>query len=264
MAYPLPVVSPPTPARFGQSLRRDRWWTGPLMTALVFGGAGAYATWAIFQGNHYFVEPYLSPFYSPCITASCPDEVRMVGLRWWPFSPAILMMGVILGFRGTCYYYRKAYYRAFFMDPPACGVGEPWGKGYRGESSFPLILQNLHRYFLFLSIPVLLLLWYDTFKAFVFPDGFGIGVGSLVLLVNVVLLTGYLLGCHSLRHLVGGSVDCANCGRFARARHDAWKKASWFNALHMQWAWASLVFVCFADLYVRLLAQGALTDFRIL
>ena len=259
----LPVVSPPAPARFGQTLRRDRWWAGPLGTALTLGLAGAYATWAIFQGRDYFHEPYLSPFYSPCITDRCPDEVRVLGLSWWPFSPAILMMGVILGFRATCYYYRKAYYRAFFMDPPACAVGEPWGKGYRGETFFPLILQNFHRYFLYLSIPVLLFLWYDTFKAFFFPDGFGLGVGTLVLLVNVVLLSGYLFGCHSFRHLVGGSVDCTNCSRWGQARHAAWKRSTWFNLRHGNWAWASLVFVCIADLYVRLVARGVITDFRI-
>ncbi len=260
----LPVVTTAPPDAFGRTLRRDRWWGAPLATALTLGICGAYATWAIFQGRHYFAEPYLSPFYSPCITASCPEEVRMLGLSWWPFSPAILMMGVILGFRGTCYYYRKAYYRAFFMDPPACAVGEPWGKGYRGEASFPLILQNAHRYFLYLSIPVLLLLWYDTLKAFFFPDGFGVGMGTLVLLVNVVLLSGYLLGCHSLRHLVGGGVDCASCARFGGTRHAAWKGATRFNAKHASWAWASLVFVCVADLYVRLVAAGVITDFRFL
>ena len=36
---------------------------------------------------------------------------------------------------------------------------------------------------------------------------FGIGVGTLVLAVNVMLLGGYTLGCHSLRHLVGGYLD---------------------------------------------------------
>ncbi|HEX5726879.1 MAG TPA: hypothetical protein VFX98_15495 [Longimicrobiaceae bacterium] len=261
MASSLPVLA--TQSRFGETQRRDRWWVAPLATALTFGGAGGYATWAILQGRDYFTEPYLSPFYSPCLAAQCPDEVEMLGIGWWPFSPAILLMAVILGFRATCYYYRKAYYRSFFMDPPACAVGEPWGAGYRGETFFPLVLQNLHRYFLYLSIPVLLLLWYDTLKAFVFPGGFGVGLGTVVLLVNVVLLTGYLLGCHSLRHLVGGSVDCASCAAFGRARHGAWQRAGWFNRLHMQWAWSSLVFVCIADLYVRLLARGVISDPRI-
>ena len=259
----LPVIATPAPARVGETLRRDRWWTQPLTTALTLGLAGAYATWAIFQGRHYFVDPYLSPFYSPCITAACPEEVRIFGLNITRISPAVLMMGVILGFRATCYYYRKAYYRAFFMDPPGCGVGEPRGLKYKGETAFPFILQNLHRYFLYLSIPVLLWLWYDTVKAFIFHGSFGIGVGSLVLTLNAVLLSGYLFGCHSLRHLIGGSVDCTGCSRAGKMRHGLWRRATWFNALHGNWAWASLVFVCFADLYVRLLSMGVITDFRI-
>src|SRR5262249_26335349 len=152
---------------------------------------------AVFQGVNYFAEPYLSPFYSPLIKAS-----------WWPFSPAILLMWIPLSFRLTCYYYRKAYYRAFFWDPPACAVGElrgsKAGAGYTGERGFPFWLQNLHRLALYASLVVLLFLGYDTIRAFFFPNGFGVGLGSLVLLANVVLLTGYTLSCHSFRHLVGG------------------------------------------------------------
>lgn len=260
--------------RLGATLRRDRWWVAPLTIAAGLAVCGGYATWAIvevplfgvaiFESGNYFAEPYLSPFYSPCLSAGCPEDVRMLGLAWWPFSPAVLLMWVVLGFRGTCYYYRKAYYRAYFVDPPACAVDEHRGDRYSGETSFPLILQNFHRYFLYPSILILVFLWYDTAKAFVFPDGFGVGVGSLVLLVNVVLLTGYLLGCHSLRHLVGGGVKCYSCARFGETRHRLWKGASFFNRAHMPWAWTSLVFVCVADLYIRLVATGTIPVLRIL
>jgi hypothetical protein len=260
----LPVVSgTPTPARFGQTLRRDRWWTSPILAAATLLGAGGYATWAIMFGTHNWAPPYLSPFYSPCLGASCPDEFRIASIPTFGLSPAILVMIVVFGFRTTCYYYRKTYYRSLFFDPPACAVGEPWGKGYKGESAFPLIAQNFHRYFLYLALIVLAFLWYDTLKAFVFDGRFGIGLGTVLLVVNSFLLSGYLLGCHSLRHIVGGSVDCASCTRFGRARHGAWKRASWFNALHGNWAWASLVFVCIADIYVRLVARGAIVDPRI-
>src|SRR5687767_4298597 len=194
MASSPPVVLPTV--RLGATERADRWWLAPLSVALGLSLAGAYATWAIFQGDNYYAAPYLSPFYSPCLSAQCPEEVRLIGVSWWPFSPAILMMGAILGFRGTCYYYRKAYYRAFFMDPPACAVEEHRGHKYRGETAFPWIIQNIHRYFLYLSIPILGLLWYDSLHAFNFGGSFGIGLGSIVLLVNVVLLTGYTFGCH--------------------------------------------------------------------
>ena len=257
----LPVVVPRP--RLGATLRRDPWWVSPLAVATGLTLLAAYATWAVFQGDNFYAEPYLSPFYSPCITESCPADIRVLGIRWWPFSPAILMMGVIIGFRTTCYYYRKAYYRAFFMDPPACAVGEHRGHRYRGERAFPFVLQNVHRYFLYLSLPILLFLWYDSLHAFFFPDGFGVGIGSLVLLVNVVLLTGYLSGCHSLRHLVGGNVDCWSCVRGGGARRGAWKGVSFFNRHHMFWAWTSLFFVCAADLYVRLVAAGVITDLRL-
>ncbi|MGH7459137.1 MAG: succinate dehydrogenase [Longimicrobiaceae bacterium] len=258
----LPVMNPR--ARFGETMRRDRWWASPLAVALGLAACGAYATWAIVYGADYYADPYLSPFYSPCLAAQCPAEIRLLDIGWWPFSPAILIMGAILGFRGTCYYYRKAYYRAFFMDPPACAVGEPRGHDYKGETAFPFVLQNLHRYFLYLSIVIILFLWYDTFHGFFFPGGFGVGVGSLVLLANVTLLTGYLLGCHSLRHLAGGQMDCASCSRFGRARQRTWKGLTFFNRDHMAWAWTSLLFVCLTDLYVRLVAAGVITDVRIL
>ena len=257
-------VSMASERSLGQTARRDRWWVAPLSVAVGLAICGGYATWAILLGRDFFVEPYLSPFYSPCLGAGCPAEIRFIDFGWWPFSPAILLMWVILGFRATCYYYRKAYYRAYFVDPPACAVGEPRTHRYRGETKFPFTLQNFHRYFLYPSIVVLGFLWYDTAQGFFFHDGFGIGVGSLVLLVNVVLLSGYLLGCHSLRHIVGGHADCYSCALFGRTRYKAWRGVSFFNSRHMLWAWTSLVFVCLADLYVRLVAAGTITDLRIL
>jgi len=93
---------------------------------------------------------------------------------------------------------------------------------------------------------------------------FGIGVGSLVLLVNIILLTLYLLSCHSLRHLIGGKLDCFSCTVTNRGRHGAWKKASFLNERHMLYAWCSLITVGFADFYVRMVASGMIKDFRIL
>lgn len=229
--------------------RRDRWWVTPLVTVLVLGGFGIYASWAALQGKNYYAEPYLSPFYSPLFL-----------FNWWTFSPAILILWAPLGFRITCYYYRKAYYRAFFWDPPACAVGE-LRNSYSGETRFPLILQNIHRYFLYASIVVLLFLWYDALKGFIFNGRFGVGVGSLVLLVNTSLLSMYVLSCHSFRHLVGGNVDCfSDCP----IRYRLWGGASALNKNHMLWAWLSLFSVALADLYVRLVASGVISDVRLL
>jgi hypothetical protein len=122
-----------------------------------------------------------------------------------------LILWAPAGFRLTCYYYRGAYYKAFWADPPACAVGEP-RKGYLGENSFPLIMQNVHRYFLYLALLFILILAHDAWRAMWFVDAsgakhFGFRVGTLVVIINVILLGGYTFGCHSLRHLIGGFLD---------------------------------------------------------
>src|SRR6202008_3933000 len=231
---------------FGETLRGDSWWAETIPVVLLLGGFGIYATLRAFEGANYEWGPYLSPFYSPLI-----DENH----RWWKFSPALLILAGPLGFRATCYYYRKAYYRAFFLDPPACAVSEG-RRGYKGETKFPFILQNVHRYFLYLAVLFLCFLWRDAVQAFDFDGKFGIGVGTLVLLVNIILLTIYTLSCHSLRHLAGGKVDCFSCTTFGRPRYKAWRWLTKLNERHMLFAWASLISVGFADFYIRMLGSG--------
>jgi len=243
------------PDRFGATLRQDPWWLEILPVVVVLGLFGVYATLRAFEGVYYEWGPYLSPFYSPLIDAKH---------HWWPFSPALLILGVPLGFRLTCYYYRKAYYRAFFLDPAACAVSERKGRGYRGETAFPFVLQNLHRYFLYLAIILLGFLWYDALRAFFLQGRFRVGVGSLVLLVNVVLLSLYALSCHSLRHLAGGKLDCFSCVSFGGARYSAWRGLTSLMERHMLFAWLSLFSVGLADLYVRSVACGAIKDLILL
>jgi hypothetical protein len=237
----------------GSTLRRDSWWVEILPVIAVLGGFGLYATLRAFEGKFYQWGPYLSPFYSPLID---PNH------HWWKLSPAVLILGGPLSFRATCYYYRKAYYRAFFLDPPSCAVSEPH-RSYTGETKFPFILQNLHRYCLYLAIVFLAFLWKDTIQAFFFDGKFGVGVGTLVLFVNIVLLTTYTLSCHSLRHLAGGKLDCFSCATFGKPRYNAWRWLTFLNERHMLFAWLSLFSVGFADFYVRLVASGAIQDVRI-
>src|SRR5438876_8821088 len=201
-------------AAFGETQRRDAWWVEILPVVILLGGFGVYATLRAFEGKFYAWGPYLSPFYSPLID---PQH------HWWKLSPALLILAGPLGFRATCYYYRKAYYRAFFLDPPACAVGDLGGKGYKGETAFPLILQNLHRYFFYLVLVFLGFLWYDAIKSFIWDGHFGIGVGSLVLLGNIILLSLYSFSCHSWRHVVGGKLDCFSCSHSAQNRYKAWR-----------------------------------------
>ena len=242
-------------SRFGATERRDLWWVELLPVVTVLSAFGIYATWRAFEGKFYEWGPYLSPFYSPLID---PQH------HWWPLSPAILILGGPLGFRATCYYYRKAYYRAFFLDPPACSVGEPGKRAYRGETAFPFILQNVHRYFFYLSVAFLGFLWHDAVRAFFFPDGFGVGVGTAIMLVNIILLTTYVFSCHSLRHLAGGKLDCFSCTAFGPPRHTAWRWVSVLNERHMLWAWLSLFSVGLTDLYIRSVSAGLIKDFRLL
>jgi hypothetical protein len=249
---------------FGQTRRRDAWWATPLATFLGLGAFVVYATWAAFQGAHYYWGPYLSPFYSPELIGPSPHAWFGPKPGWWPaaipFSAALLILWAPGGFRFTCYYYRGAYYKAFWADPPACAVGEP-RKSYLGERSFPLILQNVHRYFMYLAMPFILILAWDVWKATQFADGFGIGVGTLVLAANVVLLGGYVFGCHSFRHYVGGYLDQLSRRPAQKKLYDC---VSCLNRAHMRWAWASLFSVAFADLYVRMVSMGIWTDWRIL
>ena len=243
------------PAGFGQTERSDRWWLKPLVQAIGLGFLGAYATWAAFQGAHFQFtaegRDYLSPFYSP-----------LLQFKWWPISPALLILWAPFGFRTTCYYYRKAYYRSFFADPAACAVGELRAKGYRGETRFPFILQNVHRYFLYLALIFLVILWADVVRGFVIGGGFGVGGGSLAILASTGTLTLYTLSCHSLRHLVGGNVDCFSCAVAGGPRRKVWSLVSVLNAHHMAWAWWSLLGVCFGDFYVRMCSMGVIQDPR--
>ncbi|MGH9186498.1 MAG: hypothetical protein ACRD0U_11880 [Acidimicrobiales bacterium] len=244
--------------RSRRTLRRDSWWVAPLVTVIVLGGFAVYATWAAFQNGDYYADPYVSPFYSPCLAENCQHSTWQIVGDWWNLSPALLILPIPLGFRLTCYYYRKAYYRAFFWSPPACAVQDARGR-YTGESRFPFILQNAHRYFFYLTLPFPFILLWDGLKAFDFPDGFGMGVGTLILLTNAVLLGAYTLSCHSCRHVCGGVLDVFSV---APSRHRLWQVVSRLNARHMQIAWASLVGVAATDVYVRLVANDVIRDLR--
>jgi hypothetical protein len=260
---------PLTRRRAGQTLRRDAWWVQPLIVFVVLSAFVVYATWAAFQNAHYTHGPYLSPFYSPEIFGSSPHSWFGPKPGWWPawlpFSPALIILPFPALFRFTCYYYRGAYYKAFWADPPACAVGEPRNT-YLGERYFPLVFQNVHRYFLMISVGFLGFLSYDVWMALWFTDPatgervFGMGVGTLVLAANVVFLAGYTFGCHSMRHILGGFRDQFSRKKLFRTPYNC---SSCLNRVHHRWAWVSLLMVAFADIYVRLCSMGIWHDVRI-
>jgi hypothetical protein len=240
--------------RLFATMRRDRWWLPPLATGVGLAAFGVYSIVVAALGKNFLYTEdgarYLSPFYSPDIRSWGIDITRY----------AFFVMWVPLGLRLTCYYYRKAYYRAFFMAPPACAVHGA-NRRYTGETKLPFVLQNVHRYFLYLATVVLGFLWYDAIRAFFFDGSFGIGLGTLIMLANVCFLTLFTFGCNSARHLVGG---CLECFAGHRSRYRLWRGITRLNVRHMEWAWISLCSVALTDLYIRLAAAGVFHDPRIL
>ncbi|MDQ6936890.1 MAG: hypothetical protein M3140_04140 [Actinomycetota bacterium] len=260
------VRSPGRARIAARTLRTDRWWLDP---ALTFAGLTAWVLYALVRTvsqRAYFVEQYhyLSPFSSPCVSSSCVPGARDFGTWFGDFPPfvpfALLVLPFLLGFRLTCYYYRKAYYRAFWQSPPACAVAEPHS-AYSGETRFPLILQNAHRYFFYAAVLISLINTYDAVKAFRGADGgFGLGLGTVIMVVNVVLLWAYTASCHSCRHLIGGRLKHFSAHP---VRYRAWTYVSRLNARHMQLAWTTLGTLVLTDAYVALVASNAIDDLRI-
>jgi hypothetical protein len=260
------------PRALGGTLRSDAWWVGPLITFSVFTAFIVYATFRVFESGYYYAAPYLSPFYSPVFftdlsaPGAAPLEHSFFGEwpSWWPAfflfpaSPGLLILPFPALFRFTCYYYRKAYYRSFVASPPGCAVSPGERPRYHGETRF-LIFQNLHRYTLYFAIAVVAFLAYDALLSFSKDGVLGIGVGSIILTINPILLAGYTFGCHAFRHLIGGRNDCMSCGQ-ATLQYQGWKAASWLNARHMGFAWVSLLWVAFTDFYVRMVSMGVITD----
>ena len=247
------------------TLRKDRWWLSPLLTVLGLSTFVIYATIRSFWRDAYYVEEYhyLSPFYSPCLSDSCVAGASHFGTPF-PELPmfiplAFLSLPFLLGFRLTCYYYRKAYYRSFWMSPPACAVAEPHSR-YTGETRLPLILQNAHRYFFYVALLITLVNTYDAVLSFHgATGGFGFGLGNVILVANVVLLWMYTLSCHSCRHAVGGRLK-----NFSKhpVRYWMWTQVSKINGQHMMWAWITLGTLVLTDLYIMLLDSGVIPAIR--
>src|SRR5881392_1199552 len=192
----MPGGAQPRAAIPARTLRTDRWWLAPLLTVVGLTAWVLYATVRVFMQKWYFLEGpgfhYLTPFSSPCISTGCVKEAAEFG-RFLPASPIIpyaaLSLPFLLLFRLTCYYYRRAYYRSYWASPPACAVPDGHQK-YSGETRFPLLGQNLHRYFFYAGLVFNVILTYDAVLAFRDEQGrWGhMGLGTLVLLANAALL----------------------------------------------------------------------------
>ncbi|MCT2277121.1 hypothetical protein ACIODS_28590 [Micromonospora chalcea] len=246
-----------------KTLRTDRWWFAPLITVVGLSAWVIYATVRVFMHKWYWVEQYhyLTPFYSPCVTDRCVEGSSHFGQflpGWWIIPDAALTLPFLLLFRLTCYYYRKAYYRSFWLSPPACAVPDGH-QSYSGETRFPLLGQNLHRYFFYAAAIISLINTWDAVLAFHSPEGFGFGLGNIILVGNVVMLWAYTISCHSCRHIIGGRLK-----HFSKhpMRYKAWTGVSWLNVRHMQLAWITLGTLALTDFYVMAVAAGWINDLR--
>jgi hypothetical protein len=258
-------VFSPTRAEIPQrTLRTDNWLKAPILTNLGLAAFVIYATVRAFMQQDYFVPQYnyLTPFYSPCLSVGCIPEASHFGqflpdVWWLPY--AAISLPFLLLFRVTCYYYRRAYYRSVWQSPTACAVAEPHGK-YTGETRFPLIIQNSHRYFFYAAVLISLVNTYDAILAFDTPTGFRVGVGNIILVVNITLLWVYTLSCHSCRHVTGGRLK-----HFSKhpVRYWIWTQVSKINTRHMEFAWITLGTLMLTDFYIMLVARG-MTDLTII
>jgi len=266
---------------FTKTLRKDNWWLYPGLVVFGLTIFLIYGFWSAWQADFYWYSAgmdgfggYLAPFYSPLlyikegVAGAAPIEHALFGTwpDWWPgwlpASPSLLILAVPGIFRFTCYYYRKAYYRAFTGTPPACAVGALPRKGksgYKGETGLMLV-QNVHRITMYFAVFYIIVFFYDAYLAFFRGGDLGIGVGSILLLGNPILLSCYTFGCHSIRHLVGGSRDCYSCGMGGKMAHNNGKVVGWLNRRHELFAWLSLIWIMIADFYIRMVSMGYITD----
>jgi hypothetical protein len=257
------VTTRPRAAIAEKTLRPDRWWLAPAAVAIGLATWVTYATVRVFLQRDYWVDEhhYLTPFYSPCVSTGCLPESAHFG-RFLPDHPLIpyaaLSLPLLLLFRLTCYYYRKAYYRSFWLSPPACAVPDGHQR-YTGETRFPLIFQNVHRYTFYAAFVITLINTYDALLALGGEEGFGVGLGNVILFGNLVALWLYTLSCHSCRHVTGGRLK-----HFSRhpLRYRWWTFVSKINTRHMQFAWISLATLAITDAYIMSLSAGWLTDLR--
>ena len=249
-----------------RTLRTDRWWLPPLLTFAGLTAWVAYATVRAFMQSDYFVEQYnyLTPFYSPCVSrAACPRPRTSASscptCSWLPVRgadaavPAAVPADLLLLPQGL------------LPGVLAVAAGLRGGRAarqYTGETRFPLIGQNLHRYFFYAAVIISVINTYDAIYAFVRTDGeFGFGLGNVILLVNVVLLWAYTLSCHSCRSIIGGRLN-----HFSKhpVRYKCWQFVCRLNTKHMQLAWITLGTLALTDFYIMAVAAGWISDLRII
>ena len=181
-------------------------------------------------------------------------------ISWWPLSPALIILIFPLGLPADLLLLPQGLLPGVLVL--AAGLrGRRAARPYTGETRFPLILQNIHRYFWYFAMLFGVILTYDAILGFRNPHGqWGhMGLGTVILLINAALIWLYTLSCHSCRHIMGGKLK-----HFSKhpVRYWAWQQISKLNGRHMLLAWVSLIWLVVTDFYIFLLAHGTITDLR--
>ena len=183
------------------------------------------------------------------------------------YSPTVLIIPIIGMFRLTCYAFREDYNRHLFKHPmrcPALPGADSSKRAYTGETSLFMKLENYHRYFMYAALAVLPFFYYDLFVSLTYSGALVLRAGSMLMGIDVVLLTLYVFSCHSVRSLVGGRNDCYGCGHAAAVRKNVYDSQSFLNRHHRAFAWLSLLSIIAVDLFIRALAAGVRIDFIML
>tara|TARA_Y100000766_G_scaffold265742_1_gene259532 strand:- start:1813 stop:2667 length:855 start_codon:yes stop_codon:yes gene_type:complete len=260
------TVKLPMSSGFGDTDRIDRWWTQPLWMGVALTAALIYTVLRLVYFDsqiHYENHRVTSPIFSPDII-----HLWNLDVPNWANS-AMLILWIPFGFRGTCYYMRRVYYRTFFASPSACMVAEPKISkkiGYRGERGL-FFFNHLHRYMLYLALIILTMKYFDILHTMQFysPNGqtsIGLSIGTIVLTIEAFLLTMYVTSCHAFRHLIGGGANRWR-GILGKFQGRIYEIVSGFNIHHGFWFWTSLAMVFLGDLFVWGVAEGVLSDPRI-
>ena len=256
---PAPAYS--APRKLGDTARRDRWWIGPVWVVSSLSLFGIYTLLRVivstkYSGIYADGAHLQSPMFSPDLSGIFGFKTTL------PWS--LLVLWAPLGLRSTCYYYRKSYYRSFFLAPPSCAVAGAQRRKYTGETRFPFVLNNMHRFMWYAAAIVIGFLTFDFFRSLFYSvhgsTHFGVSVGSLIMLVNVVCLSAFTFGCNSWRHIIGGKLNCFDCSATTRARHKGWLGVTKLNVNHKEWAWISMFTVWATDVYIWLAGSGVFTD----
>ena len=113
--------------------------------------------------------------------------------------------------------------------------------------------------FFYFAVLISLVNTWDAVVAFQSPQGFGFGLGNVVLVANVVLLWAYTLSCHSCRHIMGGRLKHFSTHP---VRYRLWTQISRLNTRHMQLAWTTLASLAVTDFYVMAVSAGWFSDLR--